>query len=134
VNTHTYKILLYSYSALLILLAILPINGEGSAINHTFVVSVRLDYLIHFAVYIPLVFLAQMSFDLNFRNVPSKTLKWLIFGILFATANEAVQYFIPYRSYNINDLVSNFIGVLLGAALFLTGFIPVPGFLKIRQS
>jgi VanZ family protein len=131
-NTKTYKILLFSYSILLVLLAILPINGEGSAINHTFVVSVRLDYLIHFAVFIPWVFLAQMTYSLSFKNYPKKTLTWLFYGILFATANEAIQYFIPWRAYNINDLVSNFIGVLLGAALFLSGLVPVPGFLKAK--
>jgi VanZ family protein len=131
-NTKTYKILLYGYSTLLILLAVLPINGESSAINHTYVVSVRLDYLVHFAIFIPWVFLAQMTNDLSFRNYPMKTLKWLFLGILFATANEAIQYFIPWRSYNINDLVSNFIGVLLGAMLFLSGFVPIPGFLKSK--
>lgn len=128
----TYNILLYSYSVLLILLAVLPINGEGSEINHTFVVSVRLDYLVHFAVFIPWIFLAQMANNLSFRDYSMKTLKWLLFGILFAAANEAIQYFIPWRSYNINDLVSNFIGVLLGAGLFLTGLVPVPGFLRAK--
>ena len=128
----TYKILFYSYSTLLVLLAVLPINGEGSAINHTFVVSVRLDYLVHFAVFIPWIFLAQMTNDLSFKNYPMKTLKWFFYGILFATANEAIQYFIPWRAYNINDLVSNFIGVLLGAMLFLSGFVPIPRFLKAK--
>ena len=117
---------------MLILLAILPINGEGSAINHTYVVSVRLDYLVHFAVFIPWIFLAQMTNDLSFKSYPMKTLKWLFYGILFAAANEAIQYFIPWRAYNVNDLVSNFIGVLLGATIFLFGFIPIPGFLRAK--
>jgi len=76
--------------------------------------------------------LAQMTNGLSFKSFPAKTLIWLVIGILFATANEAIQYFIPWRSYNINDLVSNFIGVLLGAGLFLSGLVPVPGFLKAK--
>ena len=39
-----------------------------------------------------------------------------------AFSTEGVQYFLTYRSYNINDLLSNFLGVLLGAIAFF--FIP----------
>ena len=43
------------------------------------------------------------------------------YGLVF-NFTEGVQYFLTYRSYNINDLLSNFLGVLLGSiALF---FIP----------
>ena len=36
-------------------------------------------------------------------------------GLLAAFATEGVQYFLTYRTYNINDLFSNFLGVLLGS-------------------
>ena len=127
-----YKTILYSYSLLLVLLSLLPINGEGSAMNNTYVVSVRLDYLIHFAIFIPWVFLAQMANSLSFRKVPLKALSWIVVGLFFATATEGIQYFVPYRSYNVNDLVSNFIGVMLGAVLFLSGLVPVPEFLRTK--
>jgi glycopeptide antibiotics resistance protein len=35
-------------------------------------------------------------------------------GLLMAFATEGVQYFLTYRTYNINDLLSNFLGVLAG--------------------
>jgi VanZ family protein len=38
-------------------------------------------------------------------------------GLLAAFATEGVQYFLTYRSYNINDLLSNFLGVVLGAII-----------------
>jgi VanZ family protein len=54
-----------------------------------------------------------MIHPLNFRSGLIKTLGWLIIGVLFAFAMEAVQYFLPYRAFNINDLLANGLGVVL---------------------
>ena len=40
-------------------------------------------------------------------------------GLLMAFATEGVQYFLTYRSYNVNDLLSNFLGVLIGSIVLL---------------
>jgi glycopeptide antibiotics resistance protein len=37
--------------------------------------------------------------------------------LLFAIFSEVVQYSLPYRTFNINDLASNLMGVLLGLLL-----------------
>ena len=131
-NFNTYKIIFYSYSALLVLLSLLPINGEGSALNNNYVVTVRLDYWVHLAQFIPWVLLARLAYDLNLLKFPMKAFGWLLVGVFVATATEFIQYFLPYRSYNVNDLVSNYIGLVLGAALFLTG-LPLPGSLKDKR-
>jgi len=31
-----------------------------------------------------------------------------------AVAAEGVQYFLPYRAFNVNDMISNVIGMMLG--------------------
>jgi len=118
VNRHK-NFLFYSYTILLVLLAVLPINSSGSSINHTFIVSVRLDYLLHCAIFIPWVFLLHKITQLNLRSFPAKTLGWLVVGVLFACAMEAIQYLLPYRAFNINDLLANGLGVVLGFLIFM---------------
>ena len=119
VNRHK-NFLFYSYTILLVLLAVLPINSSGSSINHTFIVSIRLDYLLHFAIFIPWVFLLQKVTQLNLRSFPAKTLGWLVVGVLFALSTEAIQYPLPYRAFNINDLLANGLGVVLGFVFFIS--------------
>jgi glycopeptide antibiotics resistance protein len=54
---------------------------------------------------------------------PLKTLALLLGGILFAFVMEAIQYVLPYRAFNINDLLANGLGVVLGFVLLKLGFI-----------
>ncbi len=115
------KTLFVAYTLLLFLVSVLPINSSGAAINHTFVVSIRLDYLLHCIIFIPWVFLLQRNHPFNFRSNLIKTLGWLVIGVLFALTMEAVQYFLPYRAFNINDLLANGLGVVLGFVLLRLG-------------
>lgn len=46
-------------------------------------------------------------------------LGWLVIGVLFALVLEAVQYVLPYRAFNINDLLANGLGVVLGFVLMM---------------
>lgn len=114
------KTLFVIYTMLLFLIAVLPINSSGSAINHTFVVSIRLDYLLHCVIFIPWVFLLWKFTSFNFKMYPLKTIALLLGGILFAFVMEAIQYFLPYRAFNINDLLANGLGVLLGFMIVLS--------------
>lgn len=114
-----YKKLFWVYTVILILLSVLPINGSGSAINHTFIISIRLDYLLHFVVYLPWMFFLRKMTGLTFAKELKQVLTLMMIAILFAFANEAMQYFLPYRAFNINDLLANGFGVLLGMVVFL---------------
>jgi glycopeptide antibiotics resistance protein len=108
------------YLLFLVLMTVLPLNGSSSAhLNDIYVVNIRLDFLIHSILFIPWIFLYTVSFR---PAGVSEKLLMIAAGLLMAFATEGVQYFLTYRSYNINDLLSNFLGVLLGCiALF---FIP----------
>lgn len=109
------RYLFWSYLIFLIVLALLPLNGASSvALNHVYIIRIRLDYLIHSVLFIPWVFLYIHAF---------RPVKWhqillmICLGLLAAFTAEWVQYFLTYRTYNINDLLSNFLGVLLGAII-----------------
>jgi VanZ family protein len=93
------------------MLAIAPINGNGGSLNDIFILELRSDYLIH-----ALQFLPWMIFGMKMSK---PILYWLIAGLFFASITEGIQYFLTYRSFNINDLIANLIGVLLGTLTFL---------------
>jgi VanZ family protein len=111
--------LFYFYSFFLILLSILPINSSGAIINHVFIVSIRLDYLLHCLVYIPLVVLLRIDKGVDLLRSPVKAIVWFGVLIIFAAVTEGVQYFLTYRVFNINDLIANSIGVMLGFILIM---------------
>lgn len=105
------------YLAVLVLLSSLPINSTGSTINHIFIVSIRLDYLLHCIIYIPLVTILWIEKEYEFLVKPWKTILWIAAMLIFAAATEGIQYFLPYRAFNINDLISNCLGIILGLIL-----------------
>jgi glycopeptide antibiotics resistance protein len=84
-------------------------------INDIYVVRIRFDYLLHSVVFIPFAFLYfKAAKPIALNNV------WFMAGagILLATFTEGIQYFLPYRSYNINDLLANYLGGGLGMGGF----------------
>lgn len=97
------------YFIAVILLIILPINGKRFNLNDIMIISIRGDYFFHALVFIPWAF-----FMLAMRQ---KAGLWLLLGLLFSTGTEMLQYLLPYRRFNINDLLSNSLGILLGMAL-----------------
>jgi len=112
--------LFYLYTVFLILLSVLPINSiSGSSINHIFVVSIRLDYFLHGLIYVPLVFVTWTDRDIDTFTMPFKALVWIMILLLFAAVTEWIQYFLPYRAFNINDLMANITGVLIGLILIV---------------
>ena len=83
------------------------------------IIKIRLDYLLHSILYIPWVFLYIKAFHpVKWHEI----LLMIAAGLVMAFLTEGVQYFLTYRSYNINDLLSNFLGVLLGSTILLMNF------------
>jgi VanZ family protein len=117
-QTKYLRFIFFSYLIALFILAILPLNSTSeSALVDVFVVNIRLDYLLHSILFLPWVFL----YLLNFRvaGIFDKSIM-VVAGLLMAFATEGVQYFLTYRSYNVNDLLANWLGVLSGSFILLT--------------
>ena len=112
------KKLFWIYTIILILLALLPVNGSGSVINHTYVVSIRLDYLIHCIIYLPWMYLLSKLTGINISHRFLRTLIIIFTAFMFSIINEVVQYYLPYRAFNINDLLANMLGIAMGFLFF----------------
>lgn len=98
------------YVTLIILLVTLPLNSSGS-LNNITIITFRGDYFFHALAFLPWAFFRASTHQ--------KRINWLIIGILFAALTEALQYQLPYRAYNVNDLVANGMGIILGSLLSL---------------
>jgi VanZ family protein len=99
------------------LLAVLPINN-GEKLNDIFILQVRGDYLVHFAIFIPLMALIRFYTGHTFRTAALKTAAWIAAALTLAVATEYIQYFLTYRAFNINDMAANVMGVLIGSGFF----------------
>jgi len=99
------KILFWVYLVSIFLLVTLPLNSAGE-LNNINILQLRGDYFFHIVMFLPWAF-----FRLVFGQ---KGWSWGVFGLFFAAGSEGIQYLLPYRAYNMNDLMANMLGVLLG--------------------
>ena len=95
------------YFAAIIFLMWAPLNGVGIPLDN-YILGLRADHLLHASVYIPM---ALFCIDLLQRK--RWWLLWLA-GCLFGLMTEYGQYLLPFRKFDINDMVANVIGVSLG--------------------
>lgn len=99
-----------AYFAALALLMWLPLNGVVALDN--FVFGLRADHLLHASVYLPcFYFLQQLC-----RGPKGRT---YVFALGIGVFTEGVQYFLPYRGFDVNDILANLIGISLGFAVLL---------------
>lgn len=113
----TTKYFFLAYFMAIVLLVVLPLNTTES-LNTVTIISFRGDYFFHVLAFIP-----WACFGLMMQR---RKVSWFFLGILLATFTEGLQYVLPYRAFNINDLISNSIGIVAGFIIF----IPVFSFLK----
>lgn len=117
--------LIIVYMSTIMALSAAMINTKTS-LNKTYVLSLRLDYLLHALQFIPWMILIRW----RWRNCPpSDKAGWkekkgagffllaLGAGLLLAVISEGAQYMLPYRSFNVFDLLSNFVGLAVGALI-----------------
>ena len=104
---HTvYRILSIFYLVILFSLMWLPLNGLGVRMDN-FVLGIRIDHLIHASVYLPCILMLMPLCRFRWCRA------WLV-GLAIALTTESVQWLLPYRGFDINDLIANIIGVSLG--------------------
>ncbi len=110
------KYVTYGYLFILFSVSTLPINGNDSTINNSYLAStIRFDYVVHSIMLIPWMLLLLFYKDFGVKKV----IAWIISGFLLAIITELIQCFLPYRTFNLIDLIANIIGVYLGFVLWL---------------
>lgn len=121
--------LAYGYTIMILLLVTLPINGEDQflgKLNDNYVLQIRLDYISHCFLFAPWILLIWWGWEVSNKSRNGQFL-CLLAALTFAIGCEYIQLPLTYRRFNINDLFSNSLGVLLG-------FLFVWSWQKIRLS
>ena len=99
------------YLMVLVTVSIIPLGSASRKLTDVTVIHLRGDYFLHMLVYMPILTLMFLSFH---------KWSWKLFGLalMMAIGLEFIQMVLPYRSFNINDLVANVGGVVLGALIY----------------
>ncbi|MBD2752591.1 VanZ family protein [Spirosoma validum] len=113
------RILAAVYTVMILLLVTLPINGEDQVLgklNDNYVLQVRYDYISHTLLFIPWTVLMWWGYSLRLKTNKEQRI-WFAAVLGFAIACEYIQLPLTYRTFNVNDLLANLLGVLLGFLL-----------------
>ena len=108
-------ILLILWAGLLFIIGVIPDTGD---LIQQPLSTFRWDHLEHFTGY----FILGMIFviwrgDRSFRIQAIELIAFLVIGSLFGWLAEYIQIFIPGRSFNIIDMLYNFLGIFTGTLL-----------------
>lgn len=103
------KTIFWVYLSFIILVSILPINGEEGVLNNNYTFNIRWDYMLHSLAYIPIPILI--------KTLVKPYWQVILISSLIAVALESLQLLLPFRTFNTNDLMANVIGVVIGIIL-----------------
>ncbi len=108
-----YKFFFYAAITLITVLSILP--GFGSNQSGSIQIFSH-GYLKHCVAYLIISVLL-------FKSYSSSKKKFLIvaflFTLIYSAILEFIQYFLPYRTFNLYDILANAIGIILGIIVFI---------------
>ena len=79
-----------------------------------YILGLRMDHLLHASVFIPCALFLWNIYGVDCR-------RWAVWATAVAVGvlTETVQWLLPYRGYDINDMIANFLGVTLGFGIIL---------------
>lgn len=98
------------YFAFLAFLMWAPLNGIGIPLDN-YILGLRLDHLLHASIFIPCtLFLMDV--------IGKRWLVWLA-AVSIGLFTEGVQWLLPFRGFDVNDLIANALGVTLGWMIIL---------------
>jgi len=99
------------YSFLIIVFASLPIRFPPQLLF-----SFQ-DKIAHALIYFFLAFLAVNTF--RYKRIDRPKIYSFFYAFSLGLFAEIVQYFLPYRSFELWDILANFLGSLLGVFLII---------------
>jgi len=123
-NIDISKWLFWGWLIIVLTTNVIPLGNDINKIIHKPVFKFRLDYLIHFCsflIFIPLYFIEVKRGGPIFSKKP--VLKYILIVGSSAILFESIQYFLPYRTFNPMDLISNLTGAIIGT-IIISFFFP----------
>ena len=103
------------YLLSVVTLLVIPISSDLEMDKYIF--GIRKDHYVHATMFLP--FLGYFWIAEKTQKSKINLLKFYGLGICFAAICESLHYFIPYRTFDLQDFVANATGLSLGLILFL---------------
>jgi glycopeptide antibiotics resistance protein len=113
------------YISVVLLLNTLPLE-LATQINDTVWGEFRLDYLTHALIFLPWIF-----FQFWFRRIKKRS--WFLLGFVLALLIEGIQYYLPYRSFNMYDVLFNVAGLIMSYLLFSGLYLKLQDFFEEKK-
>jgi VanZ family protein len=107
------------FSSIVVIQTFLPVNSPENNLNHNYILSIRLDHLVHAAIFIIWMILYKWAYFSKPGASNSKILVYIGSGILLAVFAEALQLIVPYRAFSLKDMIANLFGVFICSPLIL---------------
>ena len=108
------KAMFWFFISAVTLQSVAPINSANSKLNITYIFSIRMDYMLHVLMFLSLSVLYRLAY---FQKKDFSLLKqhsYFVILLFMAIILEALQLVVPYRTFNINDMAANVLGVIIG--------------------
>tara|TARA_Y100000590_G_scaffold249727_1_gene280584 strand:+ start:1777 stop:2157 length:381 start_codon:yes stop_codon:yes gene_type:complete len=111
INFYRYLVLSIAWVFFTFYLLIIYSHKESSTISFPF-----LDKVVHFILFfIQSILITNTMYEYSDRNNRIILIASIIFLLLFGLIIEIQQIYLPYRTFEIMDLIANFLGVLSGS-------------------
>ena len=111
INFYRYLVLSIAWVFFTFYLLIIYSHKESSTISFPF-----LDKVVHFILFfIQSILITNTIYEYSDRNNRIILIASIIFLLLFGLIIEIQQIYLPYRTFEIMDLIANFLGVLSGS-------------------
>ena len=111
INFYRYLVLSIAWVFFTFYLLIIYSHKESSTISFPF-----LDKVVHFILFfIQSILITNTIYEYSDRNNRIILIASIIFLLLFGLIIEIQQIYLPYRTFEIMDLIPNFLGVLSGS-------------------
>ena len=111
INFYRYLVLSIAWVFFTFYLLIIYSHKESSTISFPF-----LDKVVHFILFfIQSILITNTLYEYSDRNNRIILILSIILLLLFGLIIEIQQIYLPYRTFEIMDLIANFVGVLFGS-------------------
>ena len=111
INFYRYLTLSIAWGGVIVYLLIIYSPKFGLPTSFPF-----LDKVVHFILFfIQSIFITNTIYEYRNRNNRILLIVSIIFLVLLGVIIEIQQIYLPYRTFEIIDLISNFVGVLCGS-------------------
>ena len=111
INFYRYLVLSIAWVFFTFYLLIIYSHKESSTISFPF-----LDKVVHFILFfIQSILITNTLYEYSDRNNRIILIASIILLLLFGLIIEIQQIYLPYRTFEIMDLIANFLGVLFGS-------------------